>query len=328
MFPAHASFPSGADGEQMRQVYGLALQKLTYEVFRKHNRRTYGLVRASNVGASPLPYVLYSDLYDHREFVRALCNSGFTGLLWTPEIRSAVSAEDWVRRMQVVCLSPLAMLNAWSDSTKPWSYPEVEPIIHKFLNLRMRLLPYLYSAFAKYYFEGIPPFRSMAFEQAHSPEEAARFAEIDDQFLMGESLLVVAVFAGEKWKDVVLPDGDWFDFETGERFEGGKTHRIYPALDKLPIFVRNGGIIPLMPALSHAPQRGEQVPLQVLHFGNKVAQFALYDDDGESFDFERGAYTWHSLNVQKNEDGTLNGNAPLFDRLSSYSGVEWCFMTP
>ncbi|WP_052487449.1 TIM-barrel domain-containing protein [Gordoniibacillus kamchatkensis] len=121
MFPAHAKFPSGLDGEQMRQLYGLLFQKMTSDLYRSRNRRTYGLVRASNAAASSMPYVLYSDLYDHRQFIRALCNSSFSGLLWTPEVRKAQSAEDWVRRMQTVCLSPLAMLNAWGDGTKPWS---------------------------------------------------------------------------------------------------------------------------------------------------------------------------------------------------------------
>ncbi len=328
MFPAHATFPSGADGEQMRQVYGLALQKLTYELYQKHNRRTYGLVRASNAGASPLPYVLYSDLYNHREFVRALCNSGFSGILWTPEIRSAQNAEEWVRRMQVVCLSPLAMLNAWSDATKPWSFPEVEPIIYKFINLRMRLMPYLYSAFAKYYFEGIPPFRGMAFEQTTTPEEAALFAENGDQFLVGDSLLVAPVFEGEQWRDVALPAGDWFDFETGQRFEGGRTHRIYPSLETLPLFVRNGGIIPMMPTRSFAPKAGEAVPLEVVHYGNLPGSFALYDDDGVTFDYTQGAYRWHTLQVTQNAEGRLQGNTLNLDSewRSSYSGVSWKFL--
>jgi alpha-D-xyloside xylohydrolase len=113
MFPAHAQFPSGHDGEQMRQLYGLMFQRMTADLFRKRNLRTYGLVRASGAGAAPLPYVLYSDLYDHRQFVRALCNASFCGLLWTPEVRRAKDPEDWARRMQTVVFSPLAMLNAW-----------------------------------------------------------------------------------------------------------------------------------------------------------------------------------------------------------------------
>ena len=125
LWPDHATFPSGLSGEQMRQVYGLAFQRATLDAFRARDQRTYGLVRASNAGAAPFPYVLYNDSYGHQEFITALASSGFIGVLWTPEVRSSRTGEEWLRRMQSVCFSPLAMLNAWSDGTKPWSFPEV-----------------------------------------------------------------------------------------------------------------------------------------------------------------------------------------------------------
>ena len=330
MFPAHTTFPSGADGEQMRQVYGLALQKITFDLFKARNRRTYGLVRASNAGASPLPSVLYSDLYDHREFIRALVNSGYSGLLWTPEVRNADSAEDWVRRMQTVCFSAMAKLNAWWDGTKPWSFPEVEPIILKCLRLRMRLMPYLYSAFAKYYFEGIPPIRALTLSKtpAANPEEVSRLANEEYAWYLGDSLLVAPLFAGETWRDLYLPTGDWFDFETGEHFAGGTTHRLYPGLDKIPVFVRNGGIIPLQPECDHAPSAGIAVPLEVRHYGDAPGRFALYDDDGETFDFERGAYRWHNLEVSVAADGSRSGNTLTAEPgwQSAYESVTWKFM--
>ena len=76
-------------------------------------------------------------------------------------MRASKSAEEWLRRMQSVCFSPMAMLNAWADGTKPWSFPEVENQVRDVAQLRMQLLPYIYSAFARYKDEGIPPFRAM-----------------------------------------------------------------------------------------------------------------------------------------------------------------------
>ncbi len=329
MFPAHATFPSGADGEQLRQIYGLALQKITFDLFRKHNRRTYGLVRASHAGASPLPSVLYSDLYDHREFIRALVNSGYSGLLWTPEVRNASNAEDWVRRMQAVCFSAMAKLNAWSDSTKPWSFPEVEAIVLKYLRLRMRLLPYLYSAFAKYYFEGTPPIRALTLSETPiAAEDAAHLANEEFAWYLGDSLLVAPLFAGQRWRDVYLPTGDWFDFETGERFVGGQSYRVYAGLDKIPVFVKNGGIIPLQPECDHVPPTGAAVPLTVRHYGDVPSIFRLYDDDGESFDFERGMYRWHMLEVTITPEGDRQGNALAAETgwFSAYESVTWEFI--
>jgi len=320
MFPAHATFPSGVDGEGLRQILGLALQKLFTDAFRDRDRRTYGLVRASMAGSPPMPFVLYSDLYDHRQFVRALCTAGISGLLWCPEIRSAGSAEEWVRRLQVVCFSPLAMLNAWSSGMKPWSFPEVEPIVQKYMELRMRLVPYFYSAFARYWADGTPPFRPMAFEGGP--------ADCDDQFMAGGCLLVAPVFAGQASRTVHLPAGAWYEFETGERFEGGGPVEVSPGLERIPVFAREGSVVPLADASDHSPARGEAVPLTVRHFGPAEGTFRLFDDDGESFAFERGEYRWREVTVRIRADGTREGQVSPVENgwRSAYGDVSFEFI--
>ena len=164
LWPDVAKFPSGNSAEQLRQTYGVLLQKMTTDLYRQQNIRTYGLVRASNAGGSSFPYVIYNDYYSHEDFITALINSSFAGVLWTPEVRGSKTGEEWVRRMQTVCFSPMAMINAWSDGTKPWSFPEVEKEVKAIALLRMQLMPYFYTEFAKYHFEGTPPFRAMNLE--------------------------------------------------------------------------------------------------------------------------------------------------------------------
>ena len=104
----------------MHSVFGLRYQDAILEAFNRAGRPTYSLVRSSGALAAPYPFVLYSDLYDHRVFIRALINSGFTGLLFCPEVRDAESAEDLIRRMQSVVFSPLAMINGWYVQNPPW----------------------------------------------------------------------------------------------------------------------------------------------------------------------------------------------------------------
>src|SRR5579875_3703923 len=111
-FPELGQFPSQADGEQMHCLFGLHYQQTIQSQYDRRQTRTFGLVRSSHALAAPFPYVLYSDLYDHRQFVRALVNSGFSGLLWCPEVRDAANTEDLIRRLQTVIFSPLAMVNA------------------------------------------------------------------------------------------------------------------------------------------------------------------------------------------------------------------------
>ncbi|GFZ81641.1 glycosyl hydrolase family 31 [Paenibacillus marchantiophytorum] len=347
MFPGHAKFPSGLDGEQMRQMYGLMFQKMTHDLFRSKNRRTYGLVRASNAAASTMPYVLYSDLYEHKQYIRALCNSSFSGHLWTPEVRRARNAEDWVRRMQTVCFSPLAMLNAWGDGTKPWSFPEVEGVVRHYIKLRMRLLPYLYTAFARYRELGIPPFQAMPF--VISPSEIAqaeasaveavqqlnttdaaygkkKVREWDDQYMVGDALLVAPLVEGEDEREVLLPAGIWYGLETGERYTGGCIIRVQAGLERIPVFVKSGSVIPMTPALPHVPASGTRVPLELVHFGAEPGEGLLYEDDGESFDYEAGKYTWRKLTVTQNSDGEYAGELTGdSEEWISYNSITWRF---
>jgi len=348
MFPPHASFPSGHDGEQMRQLYGLLLQDMTDRLYREKNRRTYGLVRASNAGASNLPYVLYSDLYDHRQFVRALCNASFSGLLWSPEVRRADSAEDWVRRMQTVCFSPLAMLNAWGDGVKPWSFPEVEPIIRHYIRLRMRLLPYLYTVFAEYEAKGTPPFQAMplvlagekqikseseetagdtqnGFNTAEGAYGLQAGREWDDQFCIGRDLLIAPLFAGESGRDVLLPKGVWYEAETGVRHEGDQIIHVDCPLERFPLFVREGAIIPMMPALNHVPEGPQEIPVELIHFGMVPGQSMMYDDDGETFDYEKNGGCWRKLTVNRAVDGKFSGTAEEGGPICRYRITGWRF---
>ena len=164
LWPDVATFPSGISAEQMRQTYGLWVQRTTAELYEKRNQRTFGLVRASNAGASAFPYVIYNDYYSHQDFITALINSGFCGVLWTPEVRNSKSGEEWLRRFQSVVFSPMAMINAWSSGTKPWTFPEVAEQVKEYAMLRMRMMPYWYTEFARYHYDGIPPFHGMSLE--------------------------------------------------------------------------------------------------------------------------------------------------------------------
>ena len=179
LWPDVAKFPSGNSAEQLRQIYGSLMQDVTTQMYRSANKRTYGLVRAANAGTTSYPYVIYNDYYNHRDFITALINSSFIGILWTPEVRSSGNAEEWLRRMQTVCFSPLAMLNAWADGTKPWSFPEVEKAVQEVASLRTQLIPYLYTAFADYAFYGTPPVRAMNLESGYQAKTTEEQGELD-----------------------------------------------------------------------------------------------------------------------------------------------------
>lgn len=342
LWPDVTTFPSGIPAEQMRQIYGSLMQQTTTDLYHAHNQRTFGQVRAANAGTCSFPFVLYNDYYDHRNFITALINSSFIGVLWTPEVRSSKSGEEWLRRMQTVCFSPVAQLNAWADGTKPWSFPEVEKEVLEIAQLRMQLIPYLYTAFADYTFEGIPPVRAMNLEEGFQTESAVIKGKLDatdnpyamavkqemkDQFMVGPSLLVAPLFAGEKERKVVLPQGKWYDFYTGELAGEGEVITVAPGLSRIPVFVKEGSIVPLWPAVTKLT--GEPLPVEVRHYGQTASSYALYDDDGTTFDYEKGRYTRIQLQVDVDAQGNKKGHVvvPEDSPIWSFSNFDFHFMT-
>jgi alpha-D-xyloside xylohydrolase len=297
------------------------------------------LVRANNGGGVSYPYVIYNDYYNHQDFITALINSGFAGVLWTPEVRASRTGEEWLRRFQSNVFSPMAMINAWASGTKPWTYPDVADKVKEFALLRMQMMPYWYTEFAKYHFEGTPPFRAMATEPGfkqevkkeaantnleENPYAEATSREIKDQYMAGEYLLVAPVFAGDSIRRVILPKGKWYDFYTGEFVGDGEIISFKPTLDKIPVYVKDGGIIPMMSAMLHAPKKGEKVDIEIRYYGEKPGRYLLYDDDGETFNYEKGEYSWREIKVE-NGKGTIS--APVSGKPNTVGNVTWRFMT-
>ena len=344
LWPDVATFPSGISAEQMRQTYGVLAMRYSMDMYHKKNQRTYGLVRASNAGANSFPYVIYNDYYNHEDFITALINSGFIGVLWTPEARASKTGEEWLRRFQTVVFSPMAMINAWASGTKPWSYPEVTDQVRQMALLRMQMLPYWYSEFAKYHFEGIPPFRAMNLEPGfrqeikkdsanmnleENPYAEATSKEIKDQYMAGEYLLVAPLFTGQLTRKVILPKGKWFDFYTGEFAGDGTVITVSPGLDKIPVYVKDGGIIPMTKPLLQAPSSSEKIDIEIRYYGEKPGRYFLYDDDGETFNYEKGDYTWRIIKVEKNKNGKLSGtiSPPEKNKHNTIGNITWKFMT-
>jgi alpha-glucosidase (family GH31 glycosyl hydrolase) len=260
LWPDVATFPSGNSAEQIRQTYGLILQKITTDVYHQKNERTYGLVRASNGGGASFPYVIYNDYYSHEDFITALINSGFIGVLWTPEVRGSKTSEEWLRRMQTVIFSPMAMINAWSSGTKPWSFPEAEKEVREIAMLRMKLMPYFY---------------------------------------------------------------------TGKYVGNGEIISVTPGLDKIPVFVKDGGIIPMMTPSLHAPAAGQKFDIEIQYYGTSSGSYKLYDDDGETFDYEKGIYSWREIKVAPDKKGKLIGSLSKAEKgkPDNIGTVTWKFMS-
>ena len=164
--------------------------------------------------------------------------------------------------------------------------PQVEPIIKKYLELRYRLLPYTYTAAKECTETGLPIIRAL---WLHYPDDAAAVAR-GDQFLWGRDVLVSPVVEkGAVTRKLYLPKGAWFDFWTEERIEGGREIDRKVDLETMPLHVRAGAIIPLGPVKEFVEQQTD-APLSVVVFPGADGAYALYEDDGRSFDYRKGEW--------------------------------------
>ena len=322
-FPDIARFPSGIDGEQMRQIFGLLYQKTIWDEFRKANKRTVMEVRASHLFAAPYCSMLYTDMYEHADFLRMTVNSGFSGVNWSPEVRQTKSEEDLIRRLQMTVMAAHMNVDCWFLKNLPWyqfdkeknnrgeflpNYKELELKAKKLIELRMSLIPYLYGAFAKYHFDGTPPFRALVLDYPDDPN----VWKIDNQYMMGDAILCAPFIDGVSSRDIYFPKGIWYDFNTGKQYAGGKKYTISMSLDEIPMFVKDGTILPLASPVEYiTPETVFDLHCRVYGSPDKPVQ--LFEDNSYTFDFEKGQFNWVNL--------SWNGNKVHLEHTGNFKGI-------
>lgn len=275
-FPDCADFPGGMDGEQYHSMFGTLYAKTILRALGE--KKTFSLVRNLGALAASYPFALYSDLYDHEYYIMATVNSGFSGLLWSPEVRDANNAYYLRRRVQTAVFSAFTLVNAWYLEQTPWDEFDCMEQVRELFRLRMALIPYLYEAYHAYHTTGKPPVRALVcdFEE----EEQAR--EQWDEYLFGDAMLVAPITDENKERDVYLPRGEWIGFFDGKRYPGGVHHII---TDEIPVFVKTGSLIPLADAVEHIEEQ-TRFAVMLHAFGNcrnSVCRLADDDADGTVF---------------------------------------------
>ncbi len=195
---------------------------------------------------------------------------------------------------------------------EPWAFgKKVENVCRKYIDLRYQLLPYFYNLFHEATVNAAPIMRPLFWE---FPEDLNGYA-VDDQFLLGPSILVAPVLKpGATQRPVYLPSGsEWYDYWTKQKHDGGQYVTTDAPLDTLPLFVRAGSIIPMTKPMEFiSAQSPREIFLDV--YPGKNTTGYLYEDDGESFAYEGGAYsltefTWKNgeLKTKKRKTGYKSG---------------------
>jgi alpha-glucosidase (family GH31 glycosyl hydrolase) len=296
------------------------------------NERPYALHRNGYAGMQRYASFLWSgDVYSTWETLKThiplAINTGLTGIpYWGTDIGGFVptpefTAELYLRWFQFAAFCTLFRSHgrAWKLRL-PWGWntgdtgpkeinnyngaalpdasqlhdTRVEPICRKYLELRYRMLPYLYSAVHECTNTGMPVMRAL---WLHFPDDP-KAVSCENEYLWGKSMLVAPVVEkGATARQIYLPRGGWYDFWTGERLEGGREISRPVDLETTPLYVRAGSIVPLGPVKQFT---GEQVdePLSLSIYRGADASFLLYEDDGRSFAHRKGEWmgiqmTWN-----------------------------------
>ncbi len=165
-----------------------------------------------------------------------------------------------------------------------------EAMIRDFLRLRYSLIPYIYTTARQSYDCGLPICRPLMIAYQNDP--ACNQNQWDKEYLFGENLLVCPVYTPDDEMTVYLPQGnDWIDFFTGKRYAGGQTLTVSTVdLSKLPLFVKAGAILPTVTPRNHIEARDDRAPLILQVYPDADGAFTLYEDDGETLDYQKGAF--------------------------------------
>jgi alpha-glucosidase len=193
-----------------------------------------------------------------------------------------------VRWLQFGIFCPLCRVHCDQFRRRePWVFGEqIEAIARQCLQLRYRLLPYLYSLYYQAHTRGLPIMRPLLLHYEDDPETRG----LADQFLCGPYVLVAPVLApGARTRRLYLPAGVWHDGWSGERRQGPAWIETAAPLERIPLFVRAGALIPFGPRLEHTGQRPLD-PLAVHYYAGAGGQFELYEDDGVSNGYRRGEF--------------------------------------
>ncbi len=233
-----------------------------------------------------------------RRQIPAGLNLSVSGIpYWTTDIGGFVDAnpddpayrELYVRWFEFGAFCPIFRAHGTrtTNQNEIWSYgPEAQKILTQYDRLRYRLMPYIYSTAWKVTNEGYTFMRPLVMDF----RDDTRAQNIGDQFLFGPAIMVNAVTEpGATSRHLYLPNALWYDFWTGSSIQGGKAIDVAAPLDRLPLYVRAGSIVPLGPDLEYATEKPAD-PMELRVYRGANGSFSLYEDENDNYNYEKGAH--------------------------------------
>ena len=195
--------------------------------------------------------------------------------------------ELYTRWIEEAVFIPIMRAHGTHDSPRwPWAFGDDGlKAMTKAIDLRYRLIPYIYTVAETAYRTGMPLMRPLLLQ---FPNDQATWAT-NDEWMLGDSILAAPVLTKGGVRKVYLPAGNWFDGNTGKLIAGSQTLELTPVpLDVIPFYVRAGTILPLGPVIQSTAEAED--PLEVRIYPGADAAFSLYEDDGATYGYEKGSF--------------------------------------
>ncbi|MCA1594075.1 MAG: glycoside hydrolase family 31 protein [Acidobacteria bacterium] len=317
----HAGDGQTGTHARYHNVYGMQMARSTFEGLRRlrPDARPFVLTRAGYAGVQRYSAVWTGDNvadWDHlRLSIPMLTNLGVSGV---PLVGADVggfsgspSAELYARWLQAAALTPFlrSHTEAGSKDQEPFAYgDEFTRINRQTIELRYKLLPYLYTLFHEHTETGAPVMRPLWFEYASDQ----RTYLLEDEYLVGRDLLVAPILTeGAVKRHVYFPKGDaWLDWWTGELHIGGTDADVDAPIDRLPLFARVGATIPTQPVIQHTGEMS-RVPLTLTIIKGADGASSFFEDAGDGYDYRRGEFRTTTV--------TQDGNTLRLARAGAYN---------
>jgi alpha-glucosidase len=312
---------------EVHNLYGLTMAQASFDGLEKlrPRERSFVLTRSGYAGIQRWSAVWTGDnqsLWEHLEMsIPMLCNLGLSGVAFVGAdiggFAGNATAELFARWIQVGMLYPLMRAHSALSTAQhePWVFGErVEKICREYIELRYRLLPYIYTLFWEAASTGAPILRPLLY---HFPNDPQTFT-LCDQVMLGPSLLAAPIYRpGVEHRAVYLPEGRWYDWWSGEVFDGPTHILTHAPLEKMPLYVRAGSIIPMGPVMQYVDERPlDQLTLKIWE---GTGEWTMYEDDGNTFEYKIGESSTTTYRVRKEEQQII---VEIGAREGSFSSVD------
>lgn len=296
--PDDVQFEYGAH-EKVHNIYGHFMAKATYEGLAKNDggKRPFVLTRAAYAGSQKYCGGWTGDnhsIWAHIALsLEQVCNLSVSGLAMCGSdiggFGSDTTPELLVRFYEAAVFVPFFRNHSAMGTRRqePWQFDETTiDAVRKTVKLRYRFIPYIYDLAHECEKTGAPIVRPLVYE--YPVDKHVR--NISDEYMLGSFVLVAPVIApGKEAREVYLPDGDWYDYYTGEKYSGGRYILADAPLDKVPVFIKAGAIIPVADGEISSTEDITEDKISILTYPGK-GSFVHYQDDNETFAYRDGEY--------------------------------------